>query len=150
MRDVTHLKQLTLPPRFLPLIKGLTPSAWVEAVETLTPREYTLPTGQKSKVNYELGRPPSINVYLQALFGERTHPILGEPLLSTSIHLQLHLLAPNRRVTQITSDLPTFWTHSYPEVRRQLRGRYPKHHWPEDPLSIGPQRGVKKRSKEEN
>ena len=141
----THIKQIKIPLKISPLLNGLTPSVWVSALESYTPPSYLLPTGQSVKVRYELGHPPSIQVYLQALFGEVVHPALGDLTKGTLIPLQLHLLAPNQRVTQITSDLPGFWTNSYPEVRKQLRGRYPKHHWPEDPLSIGPQRGAKRR-----
>ena len=143
----THIKQIHLPKKLTPLFKGLTPSIWAAALESYASPRFILPTGQSVEVFYEIGKPPFIKAYLQAFFGERDHPALGDHRLGGSIPLQLHLLAPNRRVAQITSDLSGFWTNSYPEVRRQLRGRYPKHHWPEDPFSIGPQQGAKRRPK---
>jgi len=127
----------------LPMILGLTSAPERQLVERLAPDQYTLPTGQRVKVTYELGAPPQVSAYLQAFFGVERHPSLGEG--SESIPLQLCLLAPNKRPAQITSDLPSFWRGAYGDVRKQLRARYAKHHWPEDPLSIGPQRGAKRR-----
>ena len=141
---VTHARTLSKQP-ILPLILGLTPPEWTRWVTLYVPERFTLPTGQQVEVRYELGQPPTISAYVQAFFGERVHPSLGESGSPYQLPLRLELLAPNRRVAQITSDLPRFWASSYPDVRRDLRGRYPKHHWPEDPLSIGPQRGAKRR-----
>ena len=141
--EAISVKQIRVK-HFLPLLLGLTPPEWVRWVDQYAPDRYTIPTGQSVMIHYEIGSPPSIKAYLQAFFGESTHPMIGGEG-AQSVSLQLHLLAPNQRVTQITSDLPSFWKQGYHDVRRQLRGRYPKHHWPEDPLSIGPQRGAKRR-----
>lgn len=143
----THTSHFSPPKKLLPLLKGLTPPKWVEALDHYVPSHYILPTGRTVNVIYTPNQPPMIKAYLQAFFGETEHPHLGLVQSPWRVALQLHLLAPNQRVTQITSDLTVFWQHSYLEVRRQLRGRYPKHHWPENPLSIGPQSGAKKRSK---
>ena len=139
---ITQVSRISKKP-ILPLILGLTPPEWTRWLELYVPERFTLPTGQAVEVRYEEGQPPTVTAYLQAFFGSREHPRLGEG--AHAIPLRLELLAPNRRIAQITSDLPRFWEHSYSEVRRDLRGRYPKHHWPEDPLSIGPQRGAKRR-----
>lgn len=142
--EVTHINQAQMPPKILPLLKGLSNIHWVKAIDHYAPDYYELPTGQKVKVDYSQ-KQPSISAFLQAFFGEIYHPYLGQSSTKLKTPLQLKLLAPNRRVTQITSDLPSFWSHSYPSVRKDLRGRYPKHFWPKDPLSIGPQKGVKRR-----
>lgn len=134
------LKALSLSP----MMQGLTPVHELQMIERLAPERYELPTGQRVSVSYELGAPPSVSAYLQAFFGSTEHPSLGEG--AEAIPLQLTLLAPNKRPAQITSDLPSFWSGAYADVRKQLRARYAKHHWPEDPLSIGPQRGAKRRS----
>lgn len=141
---LTQSKSLASRP-LLPLILGLTPPEWARWVKLYAPERFTLPTGQEVEIRYEQGHPPTVSAYLQAFFGERAHPHLGGETAPILLPLRLELLAPNRRVAQITSDLPSFWTNSYATVRRDLRGRYPKHHWPEDPLSIGPQRGAKRR-----
>lgn len=127
----------------LPLMKGLTHPRWVQCLDQYIPETFTLPTGKSVLINYAVGDPPMIEAYLQAFFGEKAHPLLGG--IEGGSRVQLRLLAPNGRVTQITSDLPSFWERGYADVRRQLRGRYPKHHWPEDPLSMGPQSGAKRK-----
>ena len=137
--SLKQLKRVDL----LALIKGLTPRDELRDLERSAPERYELPTGQSVRVRYEAGAPPMIEAYLQAFFGEAEHPTLGEGPHATP--LQLHLLAPNRRPAQVTSDLPSFWANAYADVRKQLRARYAKHHWPEDPLSMGPQRGAKRR-----
>lgn len=142
--ELTHINQANIPKKLLPLLKGLSDQRWVEALEQYAPDTYQLPTEQKVKIDYNQAQ-PAISAFLQAFFGETTHPFLGKQHPKYKIPLQLKLLAPNRRVTQITSDLPAFWTHSYQDVRKDLRGRYPKHFWPEDPLSIPPQKGAKRR-----
>jgi ATP-dependent helicase HrpB len=78
-------------------------------------------------VHYETGKPPWIESRLQDFFGVRETPRIG------GIPVVAHLLAPNRRPVQVTSDLAGFWTRLYPQVRRELSRRYPKHKWPDDP-----------------
>ncbi len=87
--------------------------------------------GRKNlRINYDLNKPPWIASRLQDFFGMTSSPTIGQG----SVPLVLHLLAPNQRPVQVTSDLPGFWTRIYPQVRRELSRRYPKHSWPEDPL----------------
>jgi ATP-dependent helicase HrpB len=100
-----------------------------QRLQQLAPERIDLPKGRSAALDWS-GPRPVLAVQLQRLLGLRRTPRVGdgrEPVL-------LHLLAPNRRVAQITDDLEGFWTGSYAEVRKQLRARYPKHAWPEDPL----------------
>ena len=87
-----------------------------------------LPGGREVKVHYEPGKPPWIESRLQDFFGMRESPrIGGAPVV-------VHLLAPNPRPVQVTSDLAGFWERLYPQVRKELSRRYPKHKWPEKPV----------------
>jgi ATP-dependent helicase HrpB len=86
-----------------------------------------LPGGREVKVHYEAGKPPWIESRLQDFFGVRETPRIG------STPVVVHLLAPNRRPVQVTSDLAGFWQRLYPQVRKELSRRYPKHKWPESP-----------------
>jgi ATP-dependent helicase HrpB len=93
----------------------------------LAPDQLQLSTGRSVKVHYEPGKPPWIESRLQDFFGVRQTPrVAGVPVV-------VHLLAPNRRPVQVTSDLAGFWARLYPQVRRELSRRYPKHKWPEHP-----------------
>ncbi len=96
-------------------------------VDRLAPERLTLPGGRQVKVHYEPGKPPWIESRLQDFFGVRETPRIG------SRAVVVHLLAPNRRPVQVTSDLAGFWERLYPQVRRELSRRYPKHKWPENP-----------------
>jgi ATP-dependent helicase HrpB len=101
------------------------------------PERIEVPSGRKVLVDYaaaEGGAGPVMAVKLQELFGLHETPRLARGRLP----LILHLLAPNDRPVQVTADLASFWERGYPEVRKQLRGRYPKHPWPEDPLAARP------------
>ena len=96
-------------------------------LDQLAPERQTLPGGRQIKVHYEPGKPPWIESRLQDFFGVRETPrINGVPLV-------VHLLAPNHRPVQVTSDLEGFWERLYPQVRRELSRRYPKHKWPDKP-----------------
>jgi len=92
------------------------------------PERIKLPGGREVKVHYEPGKPPWIESRLQDFFGMRESPrIGGAPVV-------VHLLAPNHRPVQVTSDLAGFWERLYPQVRKELSRRYPKHKWPEKPV----------------
>jgi len=99
------------------------------ALERLAPESIALPRRPRVVVHYENGRPPWIASRLQDFFGVKTPPSIG----AGAVPLQLHLLAPNNRPVQITTDLAGFWTRHYPQIRRELCRRYPKHAWPETP-----------------
>jgi ATP-dependent helicase HrpB len=103
-------------------------------LERLAPERLPVPSGRAAPLTYHDDGTVSAAVKLQELFGLADTPRLGrerQPVL-------LHLLAPNGRPVQMTRDLRSFWTRTYPEVRKELRGRYPKHPWPEDPWSAEP------------
>lgn len=97
----------------------------------VAPARVRLPNGRQAKVNYETGKPPWIASRLQDFFGLREAPRIA----NGQVPLVVHLLAPNHRPVQTTSDLAGFWQRLYPQVRRELSRRYPKHAWPEDPYS---------------
>jgi ATP-dependent helicase HrpB len=94
----------------------------------------TLPGGRTVRVEYQAGQPPWIESRLQDLFGMAQGPAVA----SGAVPLVLHLLAPNQRAVQVTSDLAGFWARHYPALRRELGRRYPRHAWPEDPLRASP------------
>jgi ATP-dependent helicase HrpB len=105
------------------------------ALERLAPDRVTLPGGRSVKVRYEGGdRPPFVESRLQDFFGMAD----GPKLAAGRVPLVLHLLAPNGRAQQVTTDLAGFWERHYPALRRELMRRYPKHAWPEDPLRAQP------------
>ncbi len=98
-------------------------------LEEIAPARIHLPNGRQTKVHYDRGKPPWIASRLQDFFGMRDTPRIGPKRTPVVVHL----LAPNQRPVQTTSDLGGFWERLYPQVRRQLMRRYPKHSWPERP-----------------
>jgi len=98
------------------------------------PDKVTLPGGRSVRVQYPAGQPPFIASRLQDFFGLAAGPSLARG----RVPLTLHLLAPNQRAVQVTSDLAGFWERHYPALRRELGRRYPRHFWPEDPLHAEP------------
>ncbi|MHC5067473.1 MAG: ATP-dependent helicase HrpB [Planctomycetota bacterium] len=115
------------------LAEGLCDYQVAQRIAAWAPERYALPTGNRVRLDYS-GPQPVLAARVQELFGFDAHPRVcagREPVL-------LHLLAPNFRPVQITEDLPGFWRRTYPQVRKDLRGRYPKHPWPEDPLTAEP------------
>ncbi len=111
------------------VLRGLLTRDQAEALEREAPERLQVPSGSRIRLEYEPGRPPVLAVRIQELFGWRETPRLA----GGRVRPLLHLLAPNGRPQQVTDDLAGFWLNVYPEVRRELRGRYPKHPWPEDP-----------------
>lgn len=105
------------------------------------PTHFEAPTGSVLAIDYEAEQGPTIAVRLQELFGLNTHPSIA----GGKVPLVLELLSPAQRPVQVTRDLPGFWRGSYAAVRSDMRGRYPRHPWPEDPASALPTRRVKPR-----
>jgi ATP-dependent helicase HrpB len=110
-------------------------------LEREAPTHFEAPTGTMLAIDYEAEQGPTIAVRLQELFGLNTHPSIAKG----KIPLVLELLSPAQRPVQVTRDLPGFWRGSYAAVRSDLRGRYPRHPWPEDPANALPTRRVKPR-----
>lgn len=104
------------------------------ALEREAPEHLILPSGRTVAIAYSADKPPAVAARIQELFGLTATPRLA----NGRVPLVVQLLAPNTRPVQITDDLESFWRTAYPEVRKQLRGRYPKHDWPEDPFSAAP------------
>ncbi|HWK01179.1 MAG TPA: ATP-dependent helicase C-terminal domain-containing protein, partial [Xanthobacteraceae bacterium] len=104
-----------------------------------TPTHFTAPTGSQFAIDYETDE-PAVSVRVQELFGTSAHPMLGG-----KIPLTFHLLSPAHRPIQTTKNLPAFWQGSWADVRRDMRGQYPKHPWPENPLEAPPTRRAKPR-----
>ena len=105
------------------------------------PTHFKAPTGTEAPIDYEAEGGPSIALRVQELFGLNAHPALA----GGRIPLTLHLLSPANRPIQITRDLPGFWRGSWAAVRSDLRGRYPRHFWPEDPAAAAPTARAKPR-----
>lgn len=111
-------------------------SEQLAALRRLAPEHVTLPGGRRLLVHYEPDRPPWVESRLQDFFGSVAGPAVGPA--KVQVPLVLHLLAPNRRAVQVTTDLAGFWSRHYPELRKALMRRYPKHAWPEDPRTAIP------------
>ena len=118
----------------LAALRGALSRPQLRALERDAPDHYRLPSGRLVEIRYEPDRPPAVAARIQEVFGLAATPRLG----GGRVPLLIELLAPNHRPVQITDDLDSFWRRTYPEVRKQLRGRYPKHPWPEDPLGAAP------------
>ena len=102
-------------------------------LERMAPSRWKLPSGRTTRVNYERGKPPWVTSRLQDFFGMTETPRVA----GGKVALVVHLLAPNQRAVQTTTDLAGFWQRLYPQLRRELGRRYPRHAWPEDPLRPG-------------
>lgn len=110
-----------------------------QSLDREVPAQFTTPLGRKVPIDYG-AEEPSIELRLQELFGQTTHPnVAGRPL-------RISLLSPAGRPVQVTMDLPGFWASSYADVRKDMRGRYPKHPWPEDPTQADPTLRTKRRA----
>ncbi|WP_232055942.1 ATP-dependent helicase HrpB [Tuwongella immobilis] len=111
------------------IIQGMMDYATTQWIEREAPERLEVPSGSRIALRYEPGRPPILAVRIQELFGLTETPRIARG----RVPVLLHLLAPNYRPQQITDDLSSFWANVYPQVRKDLRARYPKHAWPEDP-----------------
>ena len=109
-------------------------------LDRLAPTHIEVPTGRSVTIDYS-GASPVLAVKLQEMFGARTTPTVADG----RVPILIHLLSPAGRPVQVTRDLEGFWRNGYAAVRAELRGRYPKHPWPDDPLTATPTKGVKRR-----
>ncbi len=125
-------------------LRSLLPWPLPERLEAEAPARVALPSGSSARVDYLpalRGEPPVLAVKLQEMFGQTDTPRLAEG----RVPVMLHLLSPAGRPLQVTGDLRHFWANAYKQVRAEMRGRYPRHPWPEDPLSAAPTGKTKKR-----
>ncbi|MDB4906449.1 MAG: ATP-dependent helicase HrpB [Gemmatimonadetes bacterium] len=115
---------------------------WAERnrLDALAPTHYEAPTGSRLSIDYADPLAPAVSVRLQEMFGVSVTPAVG----GGRVPLTLHLLSPAQRPVQVTRDLAGFWASSYFDVRKDLRGRYPRHPWPDDPASATPTRRAKR------
>ena len=134
------LRDLRRAPR-LDLARARLNPEQLAALERDAPERLAVPSGSHLRVQYESGRPPVLAARIQELFGLRATPRVG----GGRVPVLLHLLAPNGRPQQVTDDLESFWSNTYFEVRKELRRRYPKHSWPDDPLEAPAERRPRRR-----
>jgi len=136
VRDGKGLRQLDVAAALLQLL------SWSQRqqLDTVLPTHYTVPTGSRLPVLYHEDKPPALAVRLQEMYGEAHNPCVAQG----RVPLVLELLSPAQRPLQITRDLAAFWAGAYREVQKEMKGRYPKHLWPDDPASAIPTRRVKK------
>src|SRR6202035_642185 len=125
---------------WLDIFRGKLTYAQREALDREAPERIAVASGSRIAIVYEAGRPPTLAVRIQEVFGLRQTPRVA----GGRVPVVMHLLAPNMRTQQITDDLESFWANGYPRVRKDLRARYPKHPWPEDPWTAEPTRRTKK------
>jgi ATP-dependent helicase HrpB len=125
MNRLSQLRELPL----MPILNGMLDWDRQQSLSRLAPSHLQVPSGSRIAIDYA-AEPPVLAVRLQELFGLSETPRIADG----EVALQLHLLSPARRPMQVTQDLASFWQNTYPEVKRDLKGRYPKHYWPDDPL----------------
>jgi len=136
VRDLKSLRQVNLVNALLHLL------TWSQRqrLDSALPTHYTVPTGSRLPIRYDEEKPPALAVRLQEMFGEAQNPAVAEGRIA----LVLELLSPAQRPLQITRDLAAFWQGAWQQVQKEMKGRYPKHLWPDDPANALPTRRTKK------
>ncbi|MDE1189557.1 MAG: ATP-dependent helicase HrpB [Pantoea sp.] len=136
VRDLKGLQSVNLVSALLHLL------TWSQRqrLDSVLPTHYTVPTGSRLPIRYDAEKPPALAVRIQEMFGEARNPAVADG----RVPLVLELLSPAHRPLQITRDLAAFWRGAYPEVQKEMKGRYPKHPWPDDPANALPTRRTKK------
>jgi ATP-dependent helicase HrpB len=124
------------------IFRSMLPWEQQQQLQHDAPAALTVPSGSKIRIEYRVDEPPLLAVRIQEMFGLADTPAI----CNGKVVLLLHLLSPARRPIQVTSDLAGFWQRSYPEVKKELKGRYPKHYWPDDPLEAEATRGIKRKN----
>ena len=122
-------------------ITALLPWALRRRLDAEAPTHFTAPSGSHVPIDYEAEEGPKLSIRVQELFGLAKHPSIA----GGRVPLVIELLSPAHRPVQVTRDLPGFWRGSYKDVKAEMRGRYPKHPWPDDPLSAPATRRAKRR-----
>ena len=122
-------------------MRALIPWEMARRLDAEAPERFEAPTGSRLRIDYGAEAGPTVSVRVQELYGVAEHPVVG----SQRTPLLFELLSPAHRPIQVTRDLPGFWKGSWSAVRSEMRGRYPKHLWPEDPASAAPTTRAKPR-----
>ncbi len=125
----------------LDTLQGSLSHQQLEAVRREAPERLEVPSGSQVRILYEPGKPPVLAARIQEMFGLAETPRVA----AGRVPVLLHLLAPNGRPQQVTHDLRSFWENTYPQVRKELAGRYPRHAWPQDPWNARPERRPQRR-----
>jgi len=136
MSRLSHLDRLPLDDALM----GLLDHKQRRQLEEQAPTHVTVPSGSSIRVDYTEGETPVLRVKLQEMFGQADTPRLA----GGKVPVMLHLLSPAQRPMQVTQDLKGFWQRTWPEVKKELKGRYPKHQWPDDPTIAVPSRTGRK------
>jgi ATP-dependent helicase HrpB len=140
LAGITRRSQLTRVPLMDALRARLTYDQQ-RKLDELMPTHVTLPTGTRARIDYRSENAPLASMRMQEVFGLAATPRIGGGVLPVTFEL----LSPGRKPLQITRDLASFWKNAYVEVRKDMRGRYPRHYWPENPLEAEPTRRAKPR-----
>jgi len=127
MSRKSHLANLDL----LAILRAMIPHALLSKIEKLAPARMEVPGGGHYAIDYDVDGDPVLRVRLQEMFGMKTAPQIAEG----RARLKIELLSPGGKPVAVTQSMETFWVNGYPDVRKDMRGRYPKHSWPEDPLT---------------
>ena len=139
LRELCHgrrsFAELKTAP-WLGALQGVFSYPQLQTIEREAPEKIEVPSGSEIRLQYEEGRPPVLAVRIQEVFGMAETPRIA----GGRVRVLMHLLAPNMRPQQVTDDLKSFWENAYSEVRKDLRRRYPKHQWPENPSDGIPRR----------
>ncbi|MBD2813918.1 ATP-dependent helicase HrpB [Xenorhabdus sp. Flor] len=136
VQDLKGLRQVELSSALVTLLD------WQQRqiLDNELPTNYTVPTGSRINIEYFYDKPPVLPVRMQEMYGEQQNPVLAKG----RIPVVVELLSPAHRPLQITQDLAAFWRGAYREVQKEMKGRYPKHLWPDDPANTAPTRRAKK------
>lgn len=135
VNHINHFARLDLNS----ILQGLLEWPLPRELDKLAPERIQLPTGNRARIDYS-EYPPVLAVKLQEMFG-----CVDTPTIGNGVALKIHLLSPARRPLQVTQDLASFWANSYREVQKDMKGRYPKHPWPDNPLEAQPSAGIKRK-----
>jgi ATP-dependent helicase HrpB len=133
-----HLTRLDLSA----ILKNLLDWEQGRRLEEEAPTHLGVPSGSRVRLEYSPGGSPVLKVKLQEMFGLADTPCIA----GGKVPVTLHLLSPAQRPIQVTQDLRGFWERTYPEVKKELKGRYPRHPWPDDPWSATPTRRATRRT----
>jgi ATP-dependent helicase HrpB len=131
LRSFTELRAAAGRGGLLNQLRARLSGEQARLLNQMAPETVNIAARRNVRVNYEVGQPPWIASRLQDFFGMKNGPTVA----GGRVPIVLHILAPNGRAVQVTTDLAGFWQRTYPQVRRELSRKYPRHRWPEDPLA---------------